>query len=173
MREAVVEDPAVEEPAAAVPLSLLEKAEAVLGAFDGTHPRLSLTQVIQRSGLSRSSAHRILDQLVQLRWLDREGRDYRMGMRILEHGGLAAHHNRLVRAALPHLDELHDATGKLVQLCVLDGIDVVCLERIGSLDDQGPAARVGARLPAHCTAAGKALLGFGDPAAVDRVVAAG
>ncbi|MET8572807.1 IclR family transcriptional regulator [Streptomyces sp. NPDC004783] len=157
----------------AAPLSLLKKAEKVLAAFDGTQPRLSLTEVIRRSGLSRSSAHRILDQLVQLRWLEREGRDYRMGMRILEHGGLAAHHNRLLRAALPKLDDLHEATGKLVQLYVLDGTEVVCLERIGCLDAQVVPTRVGARLPAHCTAAGKAILGFGAPACVERVVAAG
>ncbi|MFD4259210.1 IclR family transcriptional regulator [Streptomyces sp. NPDC058534] len=155
------------------PLSLLRKAEKVLAAFDGTAPWLSLTEVIRRSGLPRSSAHRILDQLVQLRWLEREGRDYRMGMRILEHGGLAAHHNRLLRAALPKLDALHEATGKLVQLYVLDDIEVVCLERIGSLDAHVVPTRVGARLPAHCTAAGKAVLGFGDPAGVERVVEAG
>ncbi|NBE50206.1 IclR family transcriptional regulator, partial [Streptomyces boluensis] len=155
------------------PPSLLEKAEQVLAAFDGSHPRLSLTEVIRRSGLSRSSAHRILDQLVQLRWLDREGRDYRMGMRLLEHGGLAAHHNRLLRVALPRLDQLHQATGKPAQLFVLADTDVVCLERIGSFDDHALPTHVGARLPAHCTAAGKAILGFGDPADVERVLAAG
>ncbi|WP_431313263.1 IclR family transcriptional regulator [Streptomyces antnestii] len=159
-------------PGTAAP-SLLEKAEQVLGAFDRAHPRLSLTEVIRRSGLSRSSAHRILDQLVQLRWLEREGREYCMGLRLLEHGGLAAHHNRLLRAALPRLDALHDATGKLVQLFVLDGTEVVCLERIGSLDDHALPTHVGARLPAHCAAAGKAILGFGDPADVERVLEAG
>ncbi|MEU6658820.1 IclR family transcriptional regulator [Streptomyces sp. NPDC046821] len=153
--------------------SLLEKAEQVLGAFDRAHPRLSLTEIIRRSGLSRSSAHRILDQLVRLRWLERDGREYHMGMRLLEHGGLAAHHNRLLRAAQPRLDALHEATGKLVQLFVLDGTDVVCLERVGSLDDRALPAHVGARLPAHCSAAGKAILGFGDPADVERVVDTG
>ncbi|MFI7007974.1 IclR family transcriptional regulator [Streptomyces sp. NPDC050145] len=163
------------------PLSLLEKAEKVLAAFDGGRGRLSLTDVIHRSGLSRTSAHRILDQLVQLRWLDREGRDYRLGLRMLEHGGLAAHHNRLVRAATPHLDALHEATGKQVHLYVLDGAtDVVCMERSGSLPsssgeraDRTHQVRVGARLPAHATAAGKAMLAFGDQADIERVLAAG
>jgi DNA-binding IclR family transcriptional regulator len=161
------------------PLSLLEKAEKVLAAFDGGRGRLSLTDVIHRSGLSRTSAHRILDQLVRLRWLDREGRDYRLGLRMLEHGGLAAHHNRLVRAAAPHLDELHEATGKPVHLYVLDvpaadgAMDVVCLERAGSLPDRAHQVRVGARLPAHATAAGKALLAFGEQRDIERVLAGG
>ncbi|MFZ3571146.1 IclR family transcriptional regulator [Streptomyces sp. BH097] len=166
---------------AGAPLSLLEKAEKVLAAFDGGRGRLSLTEIIHRSGLSRSSAHRILDQLVKLRWLDREGRDYRLGLRMLEHGGLAAHHNRLIRAAIPHLDALHEATGKLVQLYVLDGVtDVVCLERAGSLPqsvgdttDRAYPVRIGARLPAHATAAGKAMLAFGDKDDIETVVAAG
>ncbi|MET9691117.1 helix-turn-helix domain-containing protein [Streptomyces sp. NPDC006514] len=65
--------------------------DPVRGARDeeGPQPRLSLTEVVRRSGIPRSSAHRILDQLVQWRWLDREGRDYRMGMRMLELGALA------------------------------------------------------------------------------------
>ncbi|MFI7008832.1 IclR family transcriptional regulator [Streptomyces sp. NPDC050145] len=153
--------------------SLLKKAERVLAAFDCAHPQLSLTEVIRRSGLSRSSTHRILDQLVQLHWLDREGRNYRLGIRLVEHGGRAAQHNRLLRAAVPRLDRLHEATGKMVQLHVLDGMDVVCHDRVGTLDDHSVATHIGARLPAHCTAAGKALLGFGDPADVKRVLEAG
>ncbi|MFJ9341264.1 IclR family transcriptional regulator [Streptomyces sp. NPDC101733] len=155
------------------PLSLLEKAERVLGAFDGPEPRLSLTEVVRRSGIPRSSAHRILDQLVQLRWLDREGRDYRMGMRMLELGGLASHHNRLRRAALPLLHALHEQTGRLVHLSVLDGAEVVCLERIGGSETTTVPSRVGGRMPAHCTASGKAILAFSDPDTVEHVLGQG
>ncbi|MFF1414871.1 IclR family transcriptional regulator [Streptomyces sp. NPDC058289] len=155
------------------PLSLLEKAAKVLGAFEGPQPRLSLTEVVRRSGIPRSSAHRILDQLVQLRWLDREGRDYRMGMRMLELGALASHHNRLRRAALPLLHALHEQTGRVVHLSVLDGAEVVCLERIGGSEATTVPSRVGGRMPAYCTAAGKAILAFSDPAAVEHVLAQG
>lgn len=152
------------------PLSLLEKAAKVLNAFQSAQPRLTLTEVVQRSGLPRSSAHRILDQLVQLRWLEREGRDYRLGMSMLELGALASHHNRLRRAALPHLHALHETTGHLVHLTVLDGAEVVYLERIGGSDDSGVPSRVGGRQPAYCTAAGKAILAFSDDALVEQVI---
>ncbi|MFF8594485.1 IclR family transcriptional regulator [Streptomyces sp. NPDC015220] len=155
------------------PLSLLEKAAKVLSAFQSAEPRLTLTQVVQRSGIPRSSAHRILDQLVQLRWLEREGHDYRLGMGMLELGALASHHNRLRRAALPHLHALHESTGHLVHLTVLDGAEVVYLERIGGSDDGGVPSRVGGRQPAHCTAAGKAILAFGDAALVEQVIHGG
>ncbi|MFE2306671.1 IclR family transcriptional regulator [Streptomyces sp. NPDC059411] len=155
------------------PLSLLEKAARVLGAFEGPQPRLSLTEVVRRSGIPRSSAHRILDQLVRLRWLDREGRDYRMGMRMLELGALASHHNRLRRAALPLLHALHEQTGRVVHLSVLDGAEVVCLERIGGSEATTVPSRVGGRMPAYCTATGKAILAFSDPSAVEHVLAQG
>ncbi|MFF3959296.1 IclR family transcriptional regulator [Streptomyces sp. NPDC001890] len=152
------------------PLSLLEKAAKVLSAFESAGPRLTLTEVVQRSGIRRSSAHRILDQLVQLRWLEREGRDYRLGMGMLELGAMASHHNRLRRAALPYLHALHESTGHLVHLTVLDGSEVVYLERIGGSDDSGVPSRMGGRQPAYCTASGKAILAFSDGSLVEQVV---
>ncbi|MFJ5293423.1 MULTISPECIES: IclR family transcriptional regulator [unclassified Streptomyces] len=155
------------------PPSLLEKAALVLGAFEGPAPRLTLTDVMHRSGLPRSSVHRILDQLVRLRWLDREGRDYRLGMRMLELGALASHHNRLRRAALPHLHALHESTGHVAHLAVLDGPEVVYLERIGGAQDGGVPSRVGGRQPAYCTGTGKAILAFSEEALVAEAVRAG
>jgi len=104
----------------------------------------------------------MLERLVQLRWLRRHGRDYELGMRLVELGSLAVHQDRLHRAAQHYLHELHRATGLVVHLAVLDGTDVVYLEKIaGSLGAAVPT-RVGGRQPAHCTAVGKALLAFSD-----------
>ncbi|MEU9111457.1 IclR family transcriptional regulator [Streptomyces sp. NPDC048483] len=155
------------------PPSLLEKAARVMSAFSSANPRLTLTEVVERSGVPRSSAHRILDQLMQLRWLEREGRAYRLGMGMLELGALASHHHRLRRAALPHLHELHESTGHLVHLAVLDDAEVVVVERIGGAMDTAVPSRVGGRLPAYCTAAGKAILAFSDDAVVEQVVRRG
>ena len=109
--------------------------------------------------MPRSSAHRMLERLVQLRWLRRSGRDYELGMRLVELGSLAVHQDRLVRAAGPLLGELHRATGLVVHLAVLDGADVVYLDKVG---DRSIPTRVGARQPAHCTAVGKAILAYRD-----------
>ncbi|MGW5120736.1 IclR family transcriptional regulator [Streptomyces noursei] len=155
------------------PLSLLEKAARVMNAFSSTEARLTLTEVVERSGVPRSSAHRILDQLQGLRWLEREGRGYRLGMGVLELGALASHHHRLRRAALPHLHELHETTGHLVHLAVLDEAEVVHVERIGGAADTAVPSRVGGRQPAYCTASGKAILAFSDDAVVEQVVRRG
>lgn len=68
---------------------------------------------------------------------------------------------------------LHERTGQLVHLSVLDGAEVVCLERIGGSEATTVPSRVGGRMPAYSTAAGKAILAFGDPGAVEHVLAQG
>src|SRR5689334_18572219 len=141
------------------PSAVIDRVSLVLDAFDGPG-RLTLAQIVRRTGLPRSSAHRMLERLVQLRWLRRSGRDYELGMRLVELGSLAVHQDRLVRAAGPLLGELHRATGLVVHLAVLEGPDVVYLDKIG---DQRIPTRVGARQPAHCTAVGKAILAYGGP----------
>ena len=87
-------------------------------------------------------------------------------MRLVELGSLAVHQDRLVRAAAPLLGELHRATGLVVHLAVLDGPDVVYLEKIG---DRAFPTRVGGRQPAHCTAVGKAILAYCDDDAFECV----
>jgi DNA-binding IclR family transcriptional regulator len=139
------------------PTAVIDRISLVLDAFDGPG-RLTLAQIVRRTGLPRSSAHRMLERLVQLRWLRRSGRDYELGMRLVELGSLAVHQDRLVRAAGPLLGELHRATGLVAHLAVLDGPDVVYLDKVGDRMSDAVPTRVGGRQPAHCTAVGKAIL---------------
>lgn len=142
---------------ATTPSAVIDRVSLVLEAFDGPG-RLTLAQIVRRTGLPRSSAHRMLERLVALRWLRRSGRDYELGMRLVELGSLAVHQDRLHRAATPLLHELHRATGLVVHLAVLDGPDVVYLEKIGDRMVAAIPTRVGGRQPAQCTAVGKAML---------------
>lgn len=148
---------------ATTPSAVLDRVSLVLDAFEGPG-RLTLAQVVRRTGLPRSSAHRMLERLVHLRWLRRQGRDYELGMRLVELGSLAVHQDRMHRAALPFLHELHRVTGHVVHLAILDGPDVVYLEKIGGRMAAAIPTRVGGRYPAHCTGVGKAILGFASEA---------
>ncbi|OMC33751.1 IclR family transcriptional regulator [Mycobacterium sp. GA-1841] len=148
------------------PSAVIDRVSLVLDAFDGT-ARLTLADIVRRTGLPRSSAHRILERLVQLRWLRRDGRDYELGMRLVELGSLALHQDRIHRAAIPLLRDLHRATGLVVHLAVLDGSDVVYLEKIGGQMVAAIPTRVGGRQPAHCTAVGKAILADNPSAQAD------
>jgi DNA-binding IclR family transcriptional regulator len=150
-------------------VSMVERMTAVLGAFDSATPWLTLQQLSERSGLPRSTAHRILDQLVRLRWLEHVGGGYRLGMRALELGGLAVAHNELREATAPLLHDLQLRTSQTVHLAVLDALDVVWLDRVSGTATGGISARTGSRTPAHATAAGKAILAWTDPRQVDAM----
>ncbi|MCA2210936.1 MULTISPECIES: IclR family transcriptional regulator [Nocardia] len=156
---------------ATTPSAILDRASLLLDAFDGPG-RLTLAQIVRRTGLPRSSAHRMLERLVQLRWLRREGRDYELGIRLMELGSLAVHQDRLHRAAMPFLHELHRATGFVVHLAVLDGADVVYLDKIGGDLAAAVPTRVGGRRPAHCTAVGKAILASADERRLAEILTA-
>ncbi|OYN74943.1 IclR family transcriptional regulator [Mycolicibacterium sphagni] len=154
------------EKAGETPSAVIDRISLVLDSFDGPG-RLTLAQIVRRTGLPRSSAHRMLERLVALRWLRRDGRDYELGMRLVELGSLALHQDRIHRAAIPLLRDLHRATGLVVHLAVLDGSDVVYLEKIGEQMGAAIPTRVGGRQPAHCTAVGKAILGENDTTEID------
>lgn len=139
------------------PTALLDRVQTVLGAFEDVGP-LTLSQVVTRTGLPRSSTHRILDQLVRLRWIHRAGRDYTLGLRLLELGVSAVRQDRLHEAAVPVMARLHQATRTVVHLGVLHGDDVLILHREAGPLRLAVPTRVGGRYPAVRTALGQALL---------------
>ncbi|MFC7447767.1 IclR family transcriptional regulator [Rhodococcus daqingensis] len=141
--------------------STLQRASLVLDVFDGGR-RLNLTQIVLRTGLPRSSVHRILERLVSLRWVIRQGNEYGLGLRMMELGSAAVHQDPLRQAALPSLQWLHRTTGCIVHLGVLDGTDVIYLEKIGGELASAVTSRVGGRLPAYSSAVGKAMLASYD-----------
>jgi DNA-binding IclR family transcriptional regulator len=149
------------------PVSMIERMTLLLDLFTAGTPRLTLAELSERSGLPRSTTHRILDQLVALRWLEHSGTSYVLGLRSLELGGLAVAHHEVRKVAAPLLAELHQRTGAVASLAVLDRKDVVFVDRHGRGLSSDGVTRVGGRAPAHATAVGKAMLAWVD----DRSIA--
>ncbi|WP_244931526.1 IclR family transcriptional regulator [Nocardioides sp. W7] len=147
----------VAQESSAAPTAGVERVAKLLDAFDG-RDSLTLAEITRVAGLSRSSTHRLLDQLVGLGWVRRHENTYELGMRIFEIGTLVMHQNHVHRTALPFLHDLHRATRLTVHFGILDGSDIVYLDRIGGLAATTLPSRIGARVPAHCTALGKALI---------------
>lgn len=153
--------------------SVAGRISMIIGAFDAGSPTLSLSQLTERTGLPKSTVHRMADQLVEYKWLERTPTGYRLGIRFFEVGALVSSRSHLRERALPYLQDLQAATRHSVHLGILEGRDVVILEKLWGHDSTTLPTRVGGRMPAHCTAAGKALLAFAPEKAVEEVVAAG
>ncbi|MGI8493362.1 MAG: IclR family transcriptional regulator [Acidimicrobiales bacterium] len=150
--------------------SVAGRISQIVDAFDPLSPTLSLSQLTERTGLPKSTVHRMADQLVELRWLERTIAGYRLGIRFFEVGGLVAGRNRLRERALPFLQDLQSATRQAVHLGILEGCDVVILEKVWGHGAPPLPTRVGGRMPAHCTAAGKALLAFAGDEVIESVI---
>lgn len=154
------------------PVAMVDRVTLILGSFS-TRESQSLTGIVEHTGLPRSSVHRILQQLTRARWLERVDAEYRLGLGIFELGSLVAHRSPIVEAARPFMHQLSEAERFVVHVAVLDGSDVIYLDKIG-----GPLAgrlpsRVGGRLPAHCTGVGKAILSRSAPEIVADVLELG
>ncbi len=146
--------------------SVLGRVDCIIGAFDSADGALTLHELTERTGLPKSTVHRMVDQLAAIGWIEREVSGYRIGMRLFEIGGLASRRSRLSDLAYPHLHSLSVATGLAVQMAILDGSGVVYLERIPTRKFRLPT-RQGGRQPAYCTALGKAMLAFDEEAAAE------
>lgn len=145
----------------ATPNAFLDRVSLLLDAFGG-RDRLTLAEIVRRTGLPRSSAHRILDHLVQLRWLHRSGRDYTLGLRLVELGSLAVYQDRLHSAAHPHLYELHRRTGLIVEMTILDGSNVVCRAHMAGRFASMIPNRIGFSTRADGTLVGRVLHTFNN-----------
>jgi len=145
--------------------SVLVRLAAIIEAFDDDRLALTLRELTLRTGLPRSTVYRMAEQLCALGWLERERGDYRVGVKMFELGGLATRRNQLCDSAYAHLVTLAAHTGLTVQLAILDGPEVVYLERLPAKGFELPT-RDGGRMPAYCTALGKAMLAFQPDAMV-------
>ena len=140
--------------------STLAKGLAVLDWLVRQPGECRLVDVARALGLARSNAHRTLQTLVACGWAVQNGdnSNYRPSLRLFELGTLveAASDTRgLVR---PHLAALAQASGETIHLTVLEGPQVVYLDKFDSPLPVAAYSRIGGRAPAHCVASGKALL---------------
>lgn len=156
-----------------LPPSMVERLTLILDQFVGDAARLSLEEVARRTHLPRSTAHRILDQLVRLDWLEHSSLGYGLGARALALGGTDHTHTDVRILAAPHLHELFLRTGLTAHLALLDGSDIYLLDKIGGRAALGVPSRVGGRYPASATALGKAMLAWLTPEDVDELIGAG
>jgi DNA-binding IclR family transcriptional regulator len=153
-----------------LPPSMAERITLIIDLFETPFDRLALEDIARRTGLPRSTAHRILDQLISLDWLNHTREGYGLGRRATRLVG-GGDHTALRAAAAPLLHALALRTDLVVHLAVLDQRDVLYLDKVGGKRVMAVSSRVGGRAPAHGTALGKAMLAWLDPEEVDSLFA--
>jgi DNA-binding IclR family transcriptional regulator len=148
----------------------LDRAAAILDAFDPDHRELTLAALVRRCGLPRSTTHRTADRMLKLGWLDKPDAHYRIGNRVFELSGLVPIRHELREAVLPFLQDLYNAMHTAVQLGVLDGSQVLIVEKITGHRPMPMLSQVGGTVPAYCSGLGRALLAYSSAEVVDEVL---
>jgi DNA-binding IclR family transcriptional regulator len=151
--------------------SVTSRALGILDAFDSAAPRLTLSEIAQRSGTPLATAHRLLAELTDWGALVRraDGR-YEIGRKLWDLGLLAPVQSELRQVAAPFLQDLHTTIRDTVHLAVRDGLHALYVERISGRESVPMVSQVGSRLPLHATGVGKVLLAAAPPDVVEQTL---
>lgn len=131
----------------------------VILAFDGSHPRMTLSEVASRTGMTRARARRFLLTLHALGYVRKQQRYFELAPRVLQLGYafLSANNYRTVIQQV--LEEITEKTGESSSLAVLDGDEVIYVARSAASHRlMTITLSVGTRLPAAHTSMGRVLL---------------
>ena len=139
-------------------LSSVQNAARLLKEFGTAEGSLGVTELARRLGLGKSTVHRLLATLTAERILEHDPATgtYRLGLMMWELGARVSVHRVLHDAATTVIEELRNATKETVQVAVLDGREVVYVERLESPHTLRIFGRVGHRMrptapaPARC-----------------------
>ncbi|MCL4212638.1 MAG: helix-turn-helix domain-containing protein [Gemmatimonadales bacterium] len=161
-------EPAAEPPFKKTPnyVQTLARGLDVIRAFDRDRPEMSLSEIAERVGLARAVVRRLLMTLEYLGFVGRRDRLFFLTPRTLELGYRYLASLGLPELAHPLMRALADEVDESCSMSVLDGRDIVYVQRIPVRKVMAVTLTVGARLPAYCASMGRVLLAGQSDAAV-------
>jgi PcaR/PcaU/PobR family beta-ketoadipate pathway transcriptional regulator len=150
----------------------LSRGLSILSLLSETKTPLTLTELSHQLGLSKSTIQRLVFTLQHIGYIERDGgnKKYRLGPKSLSIGFAAMRNLDLKRIAYPYLEEISKETGETVNLAVLDGEEIVYVERIKTQHILNVDIQIGSRLPVYCTSMGKAMLVFLPESQVEKIL---
>lgn len=151
--------------------SVLTRILSILDAVKRADAPMTVTELALATDIPKSTAARLVSELISQRYLVRDADGVALGLRLFELGARATMPRRLVSAAAPVMSHLAQHTGERVGLWVQQGTDMVSLAAAPGRLPMLPTW-AGMRSPALTTASGKAFLAFcEDQHVIDRVSA--
>lgn len=148
-----------------VAIQVLDRAMSLLDVLAQHSEPVALKDLAAATGLHTSTTHRILNDLVVGRYVDRvDSGMYQLGMRLLELGSMVKRRLNVREVALESMRELHRVTGQTVNLSLQQGDEIVYIERAWSERSGMQVVRaIGGHAPLHLTSTGKLFLSVAEP----------
>src|SRR5215208_2988491 len=151
----------------------VDRSARILKALASGPRRLGVSQLADQLGLSRPTVHGLLQTLQAHGFVeqDRDSDKYQLGAGLLHLGNSYLDHNELRARSIVHAERLAQSTGEAVRVGVLHGPSVVIVHHVFRPDAVFQVLEVGAQLPAHASALGKAMLAHAPAGVVEDLTA--
>jgi IclR family transcriptional regulator, pca regulon regulatory protein len=155
-------------------ISAFARGLSVIRAFGPHAPEMTLSQVAERTGLTRANARRVLLTLLHLGYVVQRERHFRLTARILDLGYAYLSSQSLASIAQPVMEELATRVHERCNVAVLDGDEIIYIARVATkgTSDAYPMVNIGRRFPAIATSMGRVLLAALPDAELDRFLKA-
>jgi DNA-binding IclR family transcriptional regulator len=150
----------------------LRRAGDVLDLLATRAGPVSAGDLMQLTGISKSTLYLLLDTLERRKWVERRSEGYVVGVRLFEIGAAYLRHDRLQEAFRAEAAPFVAQHNEVAQLAILEGAQVVYVAREDAMRPVRLVSDLGTRLSAHSCALGKALLASLDDAAVTALLPA-
>ncbi len=132
---------------------------AVIRSFGADTPRMTLSEVAARAGLTRAGARRILLTLENLGYVTADEKKFRLTAKILDLGYAYLSTAPFWIPAEPVMEQLVAEVHESCSISVLDGAEIVYVTRVPTSKIMAVSLGPGSRLPAYATSMGRVLLG--------------
>lgn len=138
--------------------TLIDRLDRVLNAFTADHDALSTTEIARRAKLPPATAQRLCRDMAEQGWLDARPGGYVIGSHLWEMTNRSSRRTKLALLARPYLSDIQAVMGQHVQLGVVEGLDVLFVDRLSSREAPDIHGGVAGRLPLHSSSTGLVLL---------------
>jgi IclR family KDG regulon transcriptional repressor len=145
---------------------MLNKNKTVVKSLDLlnlflTHHKLNLNEMVQLSGIPKTSIHRMIGSLEEMGFLhkDEEGK-YSLGLLFLQFGQLVAERLEIRQVARPIMQALRDEVEEAVNLIVKDRDESLYIEKLESTHPVRLYTKIGRRAPLYAGACSRIILSF-------------
>lgn len=137
-----------------------------------TKGEMTVSQVARHFGFNRASSHRFLATLKSLGYVEKNDNNrYQPTFKMLEMGMKVSGQFEIRQVARPFMSELSEASKETINLGVRDGVEVLHIDKIDSLEILRMDSPIGSRAPVYCTALGKAIMAYLSKDELEKLLA--
>lgn len=153
-------------------LTSVKNALRLLRSFTINEPEKSVTELSISLGLGKSTVSRLLTTLASEGFVikDPNTRKYRLGLSILHLNTVLTTNLEITREAESILEQLVHEIEETVHIAVLEGVDIIYLNRVECKHPVQILSHIGRRNPSYCTSSGKVILAYQDEETIERVI---